>query len=57
MDTETVTVQLRDQVRYDGKTRKRHEILSVPSQVADHLVEYRKARIVEISATSAKQTS
>lgn len=52
MDTATVRVQLRDQIRYEGRTRKRHEVLEVSPQVAAHLVEYGKARIVEGNITT-----
>lgn len=55
MAIETVIVQLRGQIFYDGATHKRHEVLVVAAQVAEHLVECRKARLVDRTVTGNGQ--
>jgi hypothetical protein len=51
MSPDSMVIQLRNQIKYDGKTHRRREVLTVPAQVAEHLLEYRKARLVDRTVT------
>jgi hypothetical protein len=51
MVADSMVVQLRDQIKYDGKTHRRREVLTVPARVAEHLLEYRKARLIDRTDT------
>lgn len=47
---ETVTVKLRNSMIFDGRRYRRRSVLEVPVQVAEHLIEVKKARLVEAHA-------
>jgi hypothetical protein len=46
MTADTITIQLRNQIRYDGTTHRRREVMVVPAQVAQHLIEAKKAKVL-----------
>ena len=49
---ELVTVQVRNQFKFDEFTRRRHETVSLPERVADHLIKTKRAVAIEGSQTT-----